>query len=211
MIAKNYTPNNKSLICGIGVNDADYPIWKIINGKNRIDLFYRKWCDMIKRCYSEKEQERNPSYKGCSVIDEWHYFMTFKEWMEKQDWEGKELDKDILIQGNKVYSPNTCIFVSRSVNALLCDSLASRGEYPQGVSLCNRPKKYRVRIKLYGKEKYLGRFHAEAEAEIIYLKAKVEYIKEVALKLTDQRVKNALLKRVEDMKIIINYKCQEVI
>lgn len=115
------------LVCGVGINDADYVFQKwetiIVNGKRKQKLiwecdFYRTWKSMLARCYSIKTQERQPTYKGCSVSDEWLTFSVFKNWMEKQDWEDKQLDKDLLFEGNKVYSSETCVFVTRMVSTL---------------------------------------------------------------------------------------------
>ena len=77
----------------------------------------------------------SPTYKGCSVSEEWLRFSNFKRWMEKQDWDGKQLDKDILFEGNKVYSAETCVFVTSVVNSFTSDSGAKRGEWLIGVSL----------------------------------------------------------------------------
>jgi len=87
------------LVCGVGINDADYPTrrYKTVNGKSKLVWtcpFWRKWKDMISRCYSERELEKYPTYKGCSVCEDWLYFSRFKAWMEKQAWEGLVLDKD---------------------------------------------------------------------------------------------------------------------
>lgn len=71
---------------------------------------------MLERCYSEKLLESNPSYIGTSVCSEWLYATAFKEWMEKQNWQGKSLDKDIIVPGSKLYSPDTCAFVSQATN-----------------------------------------------------------------------------------------------
>lgn len=82
---------------------------------------YSRWSDMIKRCYDLNKQEKHPTYKGCSVCDEWHNFQCFANWFEAnhpKDGKRYELDKDILVPGNKVYSPETCMFVTRSENAL---------------------------------------------------------------------------------------------
>ena len=64
---------NRSLICGVGVNDANYAT----SGK-RMCPFYRRWINMLERCYSEKFQEKNPTYRGCSVCEEWLTFSNFK-------------------------------------------------------------------------------------------------------------------------------------
>ena len=50
--------------------------------------------------------------------------------MEQQDYDGKHLDKDLLVCNNKVYSPETCVFVPREINQFLTKSNNSRGKYP---------------------------------------------------------------------------------
>lgn len=99
---------------GVGIMDADYIVdvreYWVENGKRKSRLvwscpFHRKWSDMLVRCYSPKRLEYRQSYAGCYVCDEWLTFSNFKSWMEKQDWEGKHLDKDLLQTGSKVYSP----------------------------------------------------------------------------------------------------------
>ena len=118
---------------GVGINDADYTVNPIINGRNKMCLFFSSWQGMLERSYSQRYHALNPTYKDCSVCKLWLRFSEYKKWMEAQDWEGKDLDKDILVPGNKVYSPLTCCFVSHAVNSLLLDRGRARGDYPQGV------------------------------------------------------------------------------
>lgn len=100
-------------ICGIGfVGSGVYPTAE--NGK--ITKAYNTWRNILKRCYCEKTQVKQPTYIGCSVDTIWHEFQSFAEWFDKNHIEGYHLDKDIKIKGNKVYSPETCIFVSRNEN-----------------------------------------------------------------------------------------------
>lgn len=77
---------------------------------------YSIWKAMIARCYSEKVQDKHPTYVGCSVCIEWHNFQNFAEWFELNRVDGYHLDKDIKIDGNKVYSPDACMFVSKADN-----------------------------------------------------------------------------------------------
>jgi hypothetical protein len=77
---------------------------------------HKTWTGMLERCYSEKCHARNPTYKECSVCDEWHNFQNFAKWFFKNYIKGFELDKDIKVKGNKIYSPDTCIFVSPKKN-----------------------------------------------------------------------------------------------
>lgn len=77
---------------------------------------YATWKNMLERCYSDELHSRYPTYKGCTVCDEWHNFQNFAEWMVAQDYDGKHLDKDIKVKGNKTYSPETCSFVTCKEN-----------------------------------------------------------------------------------------------
>lgn len=123
----------KGLVCGVGVNDSDYVTGKYINGVMVRCRFYSVWKDMLTRCYSEKSKRRKPTYAGCTVCEEWLTFSNFKRWMKSQDWEGKEIDKDILIQGSKLYSPETCAFVDRLTNMFVTGCRSSAGGLPTGV------------------------------------------------------------------------------
>ena len=152
---------------------------------------------MIRRCYSEYYKKHGPTYKVCSVCEEWRYLSNFKKWFDKNYKEGCHLDKDILVQGNKVYSPDTCCFVPQYVNSLLTDHRGARGKYKIGVTKAS--KGYTACVSRCGKEQYLGTFNTEDEAFTAYVKAKKEVIMETAQKainegLIDERIYNALLK-----------------
>lgn len=77
---------------------------------------YTTWKNMIRRCYCSEYLEKYPTYKGCSVDKEWHDFQVFAEWFDLNFADGLHLDKDIKVKGNKVYSADTCLFVSRNKN-----------------------------------------------------------------------------------------------
>lgn len=88
---------------------------------------YGVWCSMISRCYSSKSLEMHPTYKGCSVAKDWHNFQVFAKWFEDNYVDGYQLDKDLLVVGNKVYSEDTCVFVTPKINLFITDSAAKRG------------------------------------------------------------------------------------
>ena len=119
----------QKLVQGVGINDLAEPVE--INGKSL--KFYNTWKSMLQRCYSEKRQTKKPTYRGCSVCDEWLSLSTFKEWFDANYRTGMELDKDILVKGNRVYCPEACSFIPRYINNLLTDAGAIRGELPCGV------------------------------------------------------------------------------
>lgn len=194
--ANKLSLSKRSLVHGVGINDADYVVRPKINGKYIFCPYYVVWAHMIERCYSEDHLLRYPSYKECIVCDDWLKFGTFRAWMEKQDWQGKQLDKDILIIGNKTYSPETCFFVTNHVNSLFCVHQSSKGRNAQGVHFNKEDGKFRAACKVSGKNKYLGSFDTEKKASNVYRKAKYNEIIRVA-NLQPEVVKNALYRHAE--------------
>ena len=195
------------LVYGVGINDADYVTHKwetigYVNGKLKQKRvwecpYYRAWSDMLKRCYSAKTQERQPTYKGCTVSEEWLTFSVFKSWMEQQDWEGKQLDKDILFEGNKIYSAETCVFVTRAVNMFTIDCGVARGEWPVGVYWNKRACKFQAQCRnpFTKKREHLGLFTCPNEAHQAWLKRKLELAHLLASEQSDTRVAKALIER----------------
>lgn len=198
---------SKKLVFGVGINDADYvvKVWEsfgYVNGKRKQKLvwicpYYRVWSDMLARCYSDKFQERQPTYKGCSVSEEWLTFSNFKSWMEVQDFEGKQLDKDLLFVGNKVYSSESCVFVTKVVNSFTTDRGNDRGEWPIGVSWSKEREKFVSMCcnPFTKKQENLGYFDCPNKAHKAWLKRKLELAHLIAAEQTDERVAKALIER----------------
>lgn len=197
----------KRLVCGVGVNDAGYVTQKhetigYVNGKLKQKAvwscpYYKTWKSMLERCYSAKTQERQPAYKGCSVSEEWLTFSNFRNWMAAQNWEGKQLDKDLLFEGNKIYSAETCVFVTQMVNLFTTDCRAARGKLPIGVSWDKRAAKFLVHCSntFTKKVEHLGLFTCEKEAHNAWRKRKLELAHELAAIQEDDRVGKALIDR----------------
>ena len=171
-------PYNKS-VCNIGYlgegkyNHKDYP------------KMYNHWIHMIRRCYNPYALNRNPTYIDCFICESWHCFQNFGEWYERKYYECNNeemhLDKDILIKGNKIYSPNTCIFVPKRINALFTKRQNDRGDCPIGVRWHKRDKKFDVSCNDANcNQQYLGRFDNEIDAFICYKNYKEKVIKQVA-------------------------------
>jgi hypothetical protein len=175
------------MIHGIAINDADYNTQPV----SGMCIFYCRWLNMISRCYAS-DDHNNPTYKNCSVCDEWLYFSNFKFWMEKQDFHGKDLDKDILNQGNNTYSPENCIFVSAKINNLLLTNKAKRGSFMLGVSFCKQIKRFKSACNVDGKRKHIGCYDSEVLAHKAYKIFKYKLIKSVALEQTEP-LRSALL------------------
>lgn len=145
---------------------------------------------MLHRCYSESHLVRQPTYKGCSVCEEWLTFSNFKSWMEQQDWEGKHLDKDLLVYQNTVYSPDTCVFVDRRVNNFLLKSDNKEGNI-LGSSWHTWYHKYQARVCSASKGcglKFLGYYDTELEAHNAWQCAKIVEAKELISTQTNSKI-----------------------
>lgn len=144
---------------------------------------YNTWRGMLERCYGEKYQKKFPAYIGCSVCDEWKSYEIFEKWYNLNYYEAEDecmqLDKDILVKGNKIYSPNTCIFVPQTINklftktdklrnGLIGTSVTKSGKY---LAQCQTASKTNKSIKV---------FVTEIEAFNAYKQTKEKYIKQVA-------------------------------
>ncbi|CAM0054035.1 HNH endonuclease [Vibrio phage D478] len=171
---------------GVGIND--------IPGSGR-SKEYKIWMNMLKRCYCKSYQKSKPSYAGVTVCDEWLTFSNFKKWIDKQDWHGKQLDKDIVEPGNKVYRPDACCFIPQSLNSILNKCLSDRS--PVGFTKHKKTGKFVAQIRMAGKNIYLGLFSSETEASKAYRIAKGAILKEEADKQSDLRVRNGLIKHSE--------------
>ena len=160
---------------------------------------YYLWRSMLRRCYDEKYTNKNSTYKGCTVAEGWRYLSNFKEWCNNQIGfgnDGWQLDKDILVKGNKIYSEDTCCFVPREVNNLFIKRYTNRGAYPIGVSYHKSSRKFASAISTDGLQRSLGLFNNQEEAFLVYKEAKELHIKKVADKWKDQidpRVYEALM------------------
>lgn len=203
------------LVCGVGVNDADYTIQKMAevvdeSGKKRYKLlwtcpFYIRWKNLLTRCFSDKVYRKFQNYKDCTVCEEWLRFSNFKAWMESQDWEGKELDKDLLIKDNKHYCPDKCVFVSQTLNTFLTDRANNRGPWPLGVVYMKRLDKFQAACSNpfvskgeKGKLEYLGIYENADEAHEAWRKRKHELALMLAGRETEPRIISALSSRYSE-------------
>lgn len=189
---KPYIPCKRSLVQGIGRNDLPYPI----NVKGKIATVYRVWADMLLRCSSDKFKKANETYRDCTVSDEWCSLAAFESWFLVNYREGYVLDKDILIQGNTLYSKDTCIFAEPTLNTLLGSGTHRKSNLPLGATLTNRGFKASVRSFYY--RKHLGYYDTPLEAHKAWQLAKASIIE--AFPTTDPRIRAALDLRAQQLR-----------
>ena len=191
------TTTTASHIKGSSVYDPLYPT---IHGRGYTGIgeftsknskAYRAWKNMFERAYSKNYQSVYPSYKGCSITREWFNYQNFASWFEstypykkflpRGRW---ELDKDLKVVGNKVYSPDTCVWLPSDINANFKMLRPNEGSVCLvGVSKDNRrPNKYKTVYLSTTKPngKFTKSFDNEYEAHKFYIEKKNQYIDELA-------------------------------
>ena len=183
-------------VYGVGVLGTKYP--SKINGV--LTKEYDLWRSMLKRCYSDAYKKKNPTYIDCEVSNKFKSYEYFYEWCHSQIGfgnEGWQLDKDLLVKGNKIYSENTCVFIPKEINSLLVKREALRGKHLIGVYWDKTNKAFKARVcKNKGGSEHLGLFNTELEAFNAYKQAKEAFVKEQANKWKgkiDQRAYEALM------------------
>ncbi len=125
---------------------------------------YNTWSAMLARCYDTKNQLQ--SYVDCKVVDSWLNFQVFAEWCNNQpgfslpNW---QLDKDLLVHNNKIYSPETCTFLPRELNVIFrSKKISGNPDLPKGVEF--RSGRFVATSSVGGKVVSLGSYGDKFEA-----------------------------------------------
>lgn len=159
-------------VCGVGFEGSgDFSV--TVNGiRTRT---YATWAGMISRCY-RTDNPKYSTYEDCSVCEEWHNYQNFAAWLVNQvGWSSNEdwnLDKDIILEGNRLYSPETCAWVPRKINNILPSARKKLSSHPVGVWKSKTSGKFHAYCTNYAGERvFLGSFDREDDA----LKVRVDY------------------------------------
>lgn len=174
------SPLDKS-ICGIGYfGIGTYKGFDEVN--KRPTKEYDAWRSMIRRCYGNLDNCK--AYRDCTVCDEWLCFQTYAKWYEENYYKFKDevmtVDKDILIKGNRVYSPDTCLIVPVSINSMFVKCKNNRGNLPIGVYMHRGKYVSHCADVDLGCQKTLGEFKDPVTAFNKYKEYKENYIKRKA-------------------------------
>jgi|TARA_B100001250_G_C19631890_1_gene714131 hypothetical protein len=211
-------PDVRTPVYGVGINDVFIPDYSL-------SATWSRWNGILRRTDNRdtKWVKKNLRYKGCTMDPRWFKLSVFKEWTETwDDPDNKEIDKDILIQGNKHYGPDTCLMVRPIVNSWFKPSSKNpESGLPWGVTICNMWKTGRVKDKPYrtqinpviregntvrpGKRTGLGRFDTAEEASFVFQQARKEQLGIIIDTEDDPRVKDALIKHMEYDELHMNY------
>lgn len=172
------------LVFGKGINNREIQVG---HGNTRI-FEYTTWCNMLKRCYSEVNLKIDTSYEDKYVCEDWLNFPTFYKWCQEVEHKEKgwHLDKDLLVKGNKVYGPETCVFIPPRINGLILKCDSHRGDLPVGVHFDKSRLKYKVTCQNEFDKQYQKRFHNLEEAFLCYKTEKERVIKVIADQYKDR-------------------------
>lgn len=200
LVKSRFTPS----VCGCGVIGNEKT--KDENGKTIKS--YLVWKNMLRRCYSDECQKKHPTYRGCCICEEWLNYSEFKKWYDDNyyeiDGERMDLDKDILMKGNKIYSPDTCVFVPKNINTLFTKSNKARGKYPIGINFDKNANKYRTQCHIFfnGKkqQKILGYYNTIEDAFNAYKQFKEADIKQMA-NYYKEKIPNKLYEAMYNYKV----------
>lgn len=195
----------RKLICGIAINDSKNNVTGHLyqDGKRKkiyLCEVYKKWQNMIHRCYSKSNSSGLSRYEDVSVCDEWLRFSNFKKWIGDRDLRNLEIDKDLKVDGNRVYGPETCLLVTHEVNSFLVLSNNIRGDYPVGVCLFKRDGNYHSYIKHNGKRIHIGYFDTPEEAHKAWQSKKLDFAVEIRGYQTDPDVISGLDRVIKKLK-----------
>lgn len=200
------------LVYGVGVNDRSRPAYS----NSKVTKEYDHWVGMLERCYGKnKNIKSRPTYKSCECSDGFKSYSYFYDWCQSQAGFNEDkwhLDKDILVDGNKFYSEDTCVFIPCAINNFIANKRVNNKSGYTGVSFHKASGKYAVQISIGGKRKHLGLFEDPREGENFYLLMKrrvaIELIEKYKSNL-DERVVDVLLSKYKPEEIEAGYRLPE--
>ncbi len=160
---------------------------------------YSRWSGILKRCYSDDYQIKKPTYKGCTVCDDWLNFQNFAEWFYlnyPDDGDDYQIDKDLKVIGNKIYSPKTCMFVSSVVNSFTSDHGGARGELLIGACATKSPFLFSASCcnPFTGKQEQYRGFRSEIDAHMAWRSRKAEIAYELAMMQKSKDAMDSILR-----------------
>lgn len=151
------------------------------------------WENIRNRCeyLPIKDEVRFGKYSDVDSCKEWKDFQSFAQWFDGVEQsgyysEGWQLDKDLLLKNNKIYSPEFCVFLPEEVNKALNTKSRQRGKLPLG--MCYRSNRSgRIIIKFTCKYPEFTMYAEISESQIVegfalYKAAREKYIHYLAEK-----------------------------
>lgn len=193
----------RKLILGVATNDADYTVCPTVDGKKLTCPAYLSWRNMLMRVFSEVYHMKQPTYRACTVCEQWLYFMTYREWWLKNNKDDWHLDKDFLTPGNKHYAPENCVFIPQWLSAFVSGHESARGPQPIGVLFDKRHNLFVARIGdgTRSSKRYIGGFKTKEDAALAYKNEKLKTLLALKGKIDaiDKRLYNGVAACINSM------------
>lgn len=149
-------------------------------GGSRTDE-YAYWESMMKRVYNPQTESYARPYRDCSVSEVWHNFQNFAEWCQGQEGfskNGFQLDKDLLVKGNKVYGPDTCCFLPGHANCAMTGMKHFNTSGYTGVE--KNEYGFSAAITMCSVGVSIGTFDSAEKASFMYKSIKEAYVRSLA-------------------------------
>ena len=170
-------------VCGVGfIGEGEF---KTATARKN-NKMYECWRGILRRVHDKQMLDRCPTYRDVTICEEWYNFQNFAKWYEENYYEVEgqmmHLDKDILVRGNRIYSPDTCIFVPRDINVVVITYNKKKSKLPVGVSMCSDNIGYVATCNNDSGNHYLGYFKTVYEASNTYKEHKRKTVIKMAEK-----------------------------
>lgn len=157
-----------------------YKTIALIDGETVRSREFRLWTGMKTRVL----QKKSAAYLDCTISDNFMNFQYFAAWCQQQKgWNEDQwhLDKDFIVDGNREYHEDKCVFVPRIINVVLTNEKKPRTNgLPLGVIYDKKWNQYRAHCGVYGNIEYLGVYRNAQDAHKAYVDRKNEYVQELA-------------------------------
>lgn len=174
------TEHTTAIRMGIAVCDKG-PFPTRMNGKPTRP--YSTWGNVMERCYSSRYKAIKPSYADVVADPRFHHFQEFAEWAVRQaghDIFGWHLDKDIMVKGNRIYGPDTCVYVPWEINTIFSKVYKKKANnLPRGVFL-DESGRYGTSLSIRGRPVHAGMHDTPEQAFMAYRAVKEARLKELA-------------------------------
>ena len=202
-MASKYKGKNH-LICGVGINDLpNEPTEWTENGKRVRCPKYNLWQRILERCYGMRKKDA-VVYKGVATVHpDWIYRSKFNEWLNSQpqsNWQDLQIDKDLLVKGNKVYGPDTCCFLTSLENNMFRPKRARLGcvYCKRAHSQYKRPWSAEIKRGYY--TTFVGNFSTKEEAEFVAMRESMPYVIEIANANPHRFIQKEMFRWIDDWK-----------
>jgi len=174
---------------GIHLNGVSFTGYGYCNSldENLRRKVYSLWSCIVGRTLREGYVDKYNTYSDVTLCEQWHNFQVFCKWVNENEYFHSkfQLDKDLLIRGNREYSPDACCFLPQELNVVINVNYNTGNGLPVGVNV-KGDIYYEAALSYKGSRKLLGQFNTIQEASDVYVEAKEAYVKELAHKWKDK-------------------------